>query len=138
MFRGLGLGLIALLVYSYAYTRFLQWLALRRATDFFWPGFLAGVVGFVALSILFQYSRAASAGVPFADVSIRLAILWSVLPAIAASWLASRSTLKAYRFAKTEGLSTLPTLRIMGAFWAGMGIVLIVLLVGDIARFARR
>jgi len=55
--RVLGVGLLTWLGYSYIYVRFLDWLAHRRGTQFFWPGFLGGVLGVAVLAILLQSTR---------------------------------------------------------------------------------
>ena len=133
---GLALELLVWLGYSYAYVRFLDWLAQRRGVLFFWPGFLTGVLGVVVLSTLLQYSRAAAGGITFSEVSISGAIWWSIAPAITASWLASRSTRKALRVSTATGTPKTHIWRALGAFWIGMCIVLLILLVQNISRFA--
>ena len=135
--QGTAIGLLVSFVYSYAYVRFLGWLAQKRGVLFFWPGFLTGILGFLILNVLLQYSGAVAWSVPFAEVSLGRAILWSIAPAITASWLASRSTLKTLRVSITLGAERKPTGRALGAFWIGVGIVLLSLLVWDFLQVAR-
>jgi len=127
--RGLGLGLVVLLILSLAYAAILNRLATTRGPGFFLPGLAVGTVGVLAWSVALLYFRAASAGVQVGDGGLGRSVGWALAPGMAGAWFACRSVLRRLRRGSPASL-----LRPAGGFWGGLGLVGLVLLIGDLYR----
>ena len=130
--RGLGIGLALLAGLSLGYAAFLNRLAAVRGAAFFAPGVVVGTVGFLIFAVALQYSRAASAGVSVGHGALAPVLAWTLAPGLAGSWLACRSVLRRLNRNGSPGM-----LRPAVAFWGGLGLIALTLLIMDALRLSR-
>jgi hypothetical protein len=129
---GLGIGLALLVGLSFGYAGFLNRLAAVRGAAFFAPGVITGTAGFLIFAVALQYSRAAYAGVSVGHGALPRVLAWTMAPGLAGSWLACRSVLRRLNRNGSPGI-----LRPAAAFWGGLGLIALALLIMDALRLSR-
>ena len=135
--RGLGPGLLVLLLASALYAWILVHWARRRPQQFFWPGLALGILGFLGISMTGQYLSAQSVGASLTEAAVRNLLVAVGPMMVLGPWFASRSVVRSVRRGDIASGGAVHYLKAIGGFWGGVGLALLFALVGDIARLMK-